>query len=250
MRADNVTVAVPMQLGHLQPWMSGARVKTYRRGQTIIEAGSQHDEWVAISSGAACLLAKAASDTSVAVAALWLGDVIGWNSPLGRLSARYDVNALVDVVTINVPKTQVAAPQGGQFLQHTALLHAATEDRLQSQISKRLAGNGFQRLVSVLAMLAAALAPPAERRRLGTGVPLPVSQACIGQLSGLSRRQTWIYLGQLASAGWVTTSRTKVVLQGLRAWLDLMDEVERKGMSCIDSVAACSATMTGLLCRP
>lgn len=224
--------------------MAEARVKTYRRGQTIIEAGSELGEWVAISSGAACLMAKVAGSTDVAVAALWLGDVIGWNSPLGKLAARYEVNALVDVVTINIPRTELAVPSAAQDSEQTTLLHAATEARLQDQISMRLAGNGFQRLVSVLATLANALAPP--RSLPEPRLSLPVAQSCIGQLSGLSRRQAWIYLGQLAEAGWVTTNRTKVVLEGLAPWLALMAEVEISGLGCIATVELCSATLARL----
>ncbi|HEY4082074.1 MAG TPA: hypothetical protein VGM81_15390 [Burkholderiaceae bacterium] len=230
-----------------QGWMADATIKTYRRGQTIIEAGSELGEWVAISSGAACLMAKVAGSTNIAVAALWLGDVIGWNSPLGKLAARYEVNALVDVVTINIPRTELAVQPAAQERTDTALLHAATETRLQDQISMRLAGNGFQRLVSVLATLATALAPPLEREFMAERkLALPVAQSCIGQLSGLSRRQTWIYLGQLAEAGWVTTNRTKVVLEGLGPWLALMAEVETNGLACIATVELCAQTLERL----
>ncbi|XHS76891.1 Crp/Fnr family transcriptional regulator [Burkholderiaceae bacterium UC74_6] len=227
-------------------WMAEATIRTYRRGQTIIEAGAELGEWVAISSGAACLMAKVAGSTNIAVAALWLGDVIGWNSPLGKLAARYEVNALVDVVTINIPRTELTVQPAGQERADTALLHAATETRLQDQISMRLAGNGFQRLVSVLATLATALAPLEREFMAERNLALPVGQACIGQLSGLSRRQTWIYLGQLAEAGWLTTNRTRVVLQGLSAWLQLMNEVETNGLGCIATVELCSETLSRL----
>ena len=239
----------PTAMDNAEPdpqWMSDARVKTYRRGQTIIEAGSELGEWVAISSGAACLMAKVAGSTDVAVAALWLGDVIGWNSPLGKLAARYEVNALVDVVTINIPRTELAVQPAGQERNDTALLHAATETRLQDQISMRLAGNGFQRLVSVLATLATALAPLEREGMAEHSLALPVGQSCIGQLSGLSRRQTWIYLGQLAEAGWLNTNRTRVVLEGLNAWLQLMAEVETNGLGCIATVELCSDTLSRL----
>jgi CRP-like cAMP-binding protein len=228
------------------PWMASARVKTYRRGQTIIEAGSELKEWVAISSGAACLMSKVGGDESVAVATLWLGDVIGWNSPLGKLASRYDVNALVDVVAIHIPRSQLSGAVESQERGDTALLHAATEARLQDQIAMRLAGNGFQRLVSVLATLASALSSPSAGGQVGTTLALPVAQAWIGQLAGLSRRQTWIYLGQLAEEGWVSTSRTKVVLDGLGAWLALMPQVERDGLACIATLEACSATLAAL----
>lgn len=239
--------AAPSQTDGNDPqWMAEATIKTYRRGQTIIEAGAELGEWVAISSGAACLMSKVAGSTNVAVAALWLGDVIGWNSPLGKLAALYEVNALVDVVTINIPRSELASQRAPQERTDTALLHAATEARLQDQISMRLAGTGFQRLVSVVATLATALAPVDREGRHDPRLSLPVSQACIGQLSGLSRRQTWIYLGQLAEAGWVTTNRTRVVLEGLPQWLRLMDEVERNGLGCIATAELCSDALARL----
>jgi len=240
------TPAPPADEARADHWLAHGQVKTYRRGQRIIEAGTPLGDWVAISRGAAYLVSQVAPGTRVAVAALWLGDVIGWNSPLGKLAARYEVNALVDVVTINIPRTELTVQPAGQERADTALLHAATETRLQDQISMRLAGNGFQRLVSVLATLATALAPVEREFRAERNLSLPVVQSCIGQLSGLSRRQTWIYLGQLAEAGWLTTNRTRVVLQGLDAWLKLMAEVETNGLACIATVELCSDTLSRL----
>jgi len=234
------------------PWLAKGKLKTYRRGQRIIEAGTSQNEWVAISRGAACLVSQVAPGTQVAVAALWLGDVIGGESPLGKLAARYDVTALVDVTTINIPLAQ-AQPDAAPPLPpgtHDEL-YTATARRLQGQISMRLAGNGLQRLVSVMATLATALAPEAgtpggwQANRLS----LPISQASIGQLSGLSRRQTWIYLGQLSGRGWVTTSRAKVTLEALGAWLDLMGEVERSGIECISTLEHCDLTLQRLSAR-
>nr|WP_316644350.1 cyclic nucleotide-binding domain-containing protein [uncultured Roseateles sp.] len=227
-------------------WMSDARVKVFRRGQIIVRAGSTHADWIAISSGAACLVTQVAGSTRVAVAALWLGDVIGWGSPLGKHIAPYDVTALVDVVTINIPWARLHAGQLPQQSADTEHLYAATETRLQEQIFMRLAGTGFQRLISVLATLAAALAPVLEPPRPGQRLALPVAQTFIGQLSGLSRRQTWIYLGQLAEFGWVTTSRTQVTLVGLRSWLALMGAVEGRGLACIASAALCSGVLAAL----
>lgn len=227
-------------------WLSDGQVRTYRRGQKIIEAGSPLPEWIAISGGAAFLAARVAADTRVAVAALWLGDVIGADSPLGKLAARYDVTALVDVTTIHIPLTRVKDRHAPQRDAATGELYAATATRLQDQITMRLAGNGLQRLVSVLATLATALSSTPRAGAAGNSLALPVSQASIGQLSGLSRRQTWIYLGQLAERGWSRTSRTKVTLEGLNAWLSLMVEVEGKGLDCIATVDQCDQTLSML----
>lgn len=232
-------------------WLTQGQLKTYRRGQRIIEAGSAQDEWVAINRGAAYVVSQVAPGTRVAVAALWLGDVIGGESPLGKLAARYDVTALVDVTTIHIPLTPLHAPPAVDPQAHDQL-YTATASRLQGQISMRLAGNGLQRLVSVMATLATALAPEAGTRRADR-LALPISQSCIGQLSGLSRRQTWIYLGQLGRLGWATTSRSKVTLEGLGAWLTLMTEVEAAGIDCIATLAQCDATLqrlTGRALRP
>jgi hypothetical protein len=199
-------------------------------------------------------VSQVAPGTQVAVAALWLGDVIGGESPLGKLAARYDVTALVDVTTINIPLAQAQAqPDAAPPLPpgtHDEL-YTATARRLQGQISMRLAGNGLQRLVSVMATLATALAPEAETPGgwQANRLSLPISQASIGQLSGLSRRQTWIYLGQLSGRGWVTTSRAKVTLEALGAWLDLMGEVERSGIECISTLEHCDLTLQRLSAR-
>ena len=228
------------------PWIADGKVKTYRQGQKIIEAGSRLGDWIAISQGAAFLVSRVAPGTRVAVAALWLGDVIGGDSPLGKLAARYDVTALVDVTTINIPLTQVQAPGEPRRAAETGELYAATASRLQDQISMRLAGNGLQRLVSVLATLATALRADAGDAPQAPRLALPIAQACIGQLSGLSRRQTWIYLGQLSERGWTRTARTQVVLEGLGAWLLLMGEVEQTGIECIATLEECDATLLRL----
>jgi CRP-like cAMP-binding protein len=232
--------------GAADHWLSDGQVRTYRRGQTIISAGSPLAEWIAISGGAAFLAAPVAADTRVAVAALWLGDVIGADSPLGKLAARYDVTALVDVTTLHIPLTRVRDRDASQRSAETGELYAATASRLQDQITMRLAGNGLQRLVSVLATLATALTSTAPAGGATNSLALPVSQACIGQLSGLSRRQTWIYLGQLAERGWSRTARTKVTLDGLNAWLVLMAEVETRGLECIATLDQCDETLSRL----
>jgi len=237
------TPAPPADEARADHWLAHGQVKTYRRGQRIIEAGTPLGDWVAISRGAAYLVSQVAPGTRVAVAALWLGDVIGGESPLGKLAARYDVTALVDVTTINIPLAHVQADDTAQ--PETGQLYSATASRLHGQISMRLAGNGLQRLVSVMATLATALAPDA-RARHADRLALPIAQACIGQLSGLSRRQTWIYLGQLSHHGWVATSRSKVTLEGLTAWLALMQEVETAGIECIATLAQCDATLLRL----
>lgn len=226
-------------------WLKSADVRSYRRGQTIVKTGSELAEWVAISQGAACLVSKVATDTRVAVAALWLGDVIGWGSPLGKLASRYDVTALVDVTTINIPLGRVPPPDPHRP-SDTAQLCAATEARLQDQITMRLAGNGLQRLVSVLATLATALTSDNPEAQQAGSFALPISQACIGDLAGLSRRQAWILLGQLAEQGWLRTSKTKLTLEGLGSWLALMGEVEASGLDCIASAEQCAATLARL----
>ena len=236
------------QDAHDDRWLAGGEIRTYRPGQRIIKAGSALGEWVAISRGAAYLVSQVAPGTRVAVAALWLGDVIGGESPLGKLAARYDVTALVDVTTINIPLEHLQASAGPPLTAQTGELYNATASRIQGQISMRLAGNGLQRLVSVMATLATALAPdPAARR--ADRIALPVAQRWIGQLSGLSRRQTWLYLGQLREHGWVLTSRSKVTLEGLGAWLALMPEVEASGIECIATLAQCHDTLMRLSAR-
>lgn len=222
-----------------EEWLAKGQVKRFKPGQRIIESGAALGHWVAISRGTAYLVSHVAPGTSVAVAALWLGDVIGGESPLGKLAARYDVTALVEVTTINIPLAHVPSSEEQS---HTSQLYTATASRLQNQISMRLAGNGLQRLVSVMATLAAALA--ADKPALVANTfALPVTQSAIGQLSGLSRRQTWIYLGQLSQKGWVETARSTVTLAGIGAWLALMREVENAGIECIETIDQVDATL-------
>jgi len=228
-------------------WLDHAIETRFRRGQPIVRAGGALADWMAIRQGAVSLHIKVAAGTDVGVALLWGGDVIGWCSPLGQDQAGYDVTALSDVVLLSVPAdTLRAAGDGACGGRHdNTRLHAATAQRMQEQLALRLAGSGFQRLVNVLATCAAAFAPAGVGGRV-LHLGLPVSQAFMGQLAGLSRRQTWIYLGQLAQAGWVRTTRTQVVLESPAAWLSLPAHVEREGLACISTADDCSATL-GLL---
>ena len=228
-------------------WLDHAIETRFRRGQPIVRAGGALADWMAIRQGAVSLHIKVAAGTDVGVALLWGGDVIGWCSPLGQDQAGYDVTALSDVVLLSVPAdTLRAAGDGACGGRHdNTRLHAATAQRMQEQLALRLAGSGFQRLVNVLATCAAAFAPAGVGGRV-LHLGLPVSQAFMGQLAGLSRRQTWIYLGQLAERGWSRTSRTKVTLEGLNAWLILMGEVEARGLECIGTVDQCDMTLSQL----
>lgn len=229
------------RLQMLAAWPDPLEIRSHPKGSMIVQVGSEVSDWLAISSGAVSLCSRIA-DTRVAVATLWHGDVIGWGSPLGKLQARFDVRAMVDVTTVRI------AAAGMQAMEKTpteAGFFAATDERLQEQIFMRLAGNGQQRLVSVLATLATALTEGSLRAATGTSTTLglPVAQTCIGELSGLSRRQTWIYLGQLAQAGWVRTGRTKIVLDGLPSWLRLPAEIAAQGLGCIATIEHCSETL-------
>ncbi|WP_457333313.1 Crp/Fnr family transcriptional regulator [Rhizobacter sp. P5_C2] len=229
-------------------WIDEAVEQVFRRGQAIVRAGGELADWMAIRQGAVSLHIRVAAGTEVGVAVLWGGDVIGWGSPLGQDRALYDVTALIDVVAVKVPVATVRAARDAGDRgpgDDIGRLHSATALRMQEQLALRLAGSGFQRLVNVLATFAAAFAPTQGARGLHIG--LPVSQAFMGQLAGLSRRQTWIYLGQLADAGWVRTERAQVMLEAPAAWLQLPAHVEREGLECIATADDCSATL-GLLC--
>jgi len=226
-------------------WIAEAQASRHAKGTLIVHAGSAMEDWIAIESGVVSLCARIAG-TRVAVATLWRGDLLGWNSPLGKDLARFDVRAMSEVKTLRLPAeraTVLFAPQAH------ARFAATTDERLQEQIFLRLAGNGLQRLVSVLATLATALTAgraDTSRAHATTSLALPLGQGCLGELSGLSRRQTWIYLGQLAQAGWARTARTRLLLEGLDAWLALPDEIAAEGLACIATLEQCVATLERL----
>ena len=233
MSPDSVEVPSP------QDWMLKAQVRKYRKGETIVRAGSAIHELIAITSGAAYVAVRVAAQAKAAIAALWFGDVVGAESILGRSVALYDVTALVDVVTIVLP---AAAEGAGSNYLH---LYAATAARLNRQIAMRVAGNGPQRLMTVLATLGSAFTAGGARvHRLQA---LPIGQTCLGELAGLSRRQVWVYLGQLANAGWVRTSRTGVILQDFSCWQALEGAVELRGLECIATIDAAITTLSNLL---
>jgi hypothetical protein len=220
------------------------QTRQYRKGERIIRAGSVMQEWIAISGGTACVKAVAAANAKVAVAVLWFGDIVGWRSPIGHSVAEYDVYALADVET-------VILPGGGWGASHdpveTAHLYTATASRLNRQIAMRLAGNGPQRLVNVLATLGDAF--NAGGRHLHHTQSLPVARTCLGQLAGLSRQQVWIYLTQLAKAGWIEPSHTRVVLQNFSSWRALRGEVERRGPECTSTIDRAIETLSNVAGR-
>lgn len=223
-------------------WIPNALARKYKRGETIIRIGSEVNEWIAISRGVVCLETMLVAKTKVAVASLWFGDVLGCGSPLGRRVAMYDVIALGEVETISIPHSG-EPDQASSDKMH---LYTATASRLNRQVAMRLGGNGPQRLVSVLATLGQAFSQGAARVHRPHALALPVAQSCLGQLAGLSRRQSWIYLGQLAAAGWLQTARTRIILQDLSSWLLLLSEVERRGLSCIETIEHAVETLSTL----
>ena len=222
-----------------------AHTRRFRKGETIIHAGSEVHEWIAISKGAVFLSSAAAADTKVAVATLWSGDIVGRGSPLGASVASYDVRALIDVETIALSS---AGPRAGAP-EDLIDLYTATAARLNRQIAVRLAGNGPQRLVSALATLGSALIHGRVGAHHANALPIPVGQAFVGQLSGLSRRQVWAYIGKFSDAGWIQTSRTSVTLQNLSAWLAIHGEVDARGLRCIATTATAIETLQRLTAR-
>lgn len=232
-------------------WLSVASVHHYRRGQAVIELGSPLPQWLAVREGVLCMSTRSTPDAEVPVALLWFGDVIGWTSPIGKEVARYDVTALSPVSIVSIPRTNVSVSGAAADLckSDAFQLFAATAARIQDQVSLRLSGNGLQRLIGVLATLARATlggATPQTRLSQTGGLPLPMSQSLIGSLAGLARRQTWVYLGQLAEAGWVSTGHAKLILQGAPAWLRLLPELERGGLAGIATIEDCHATLSRL----
>lgn len=222
------------------------RLQTYRRGERIVEAGARLEEWMLIRDGTAWVAARVAPDTRIPVAALWHGDVIGAASPLGKDSAKYDITALVDVTTLHLPPDW--DERVDEALQHRGdRLFEATASRLHHQIAMRLAGNGLQRLGCVLSNLCTAMGGGAVDRDPSGRQDLQVNQSTLGELAGLSRRQTWVYLGQLGERGWVLTSHKKVVLMGRGAWKALVPQVAIEGLAAVQTVDQLDAALSQLL---
>ena len=222
-----------------------AHTRRFRKGETIIHAGSEVHEWIAISKGVVFVSSAAAAGTKVAVATLWSGDIVGRGSPLGASVASYDVQALVDVETIALSGAGPRASAPEDLVD----LYTATAARLNRQIAVRLAGNGPQRLVSALATLGSALFHGRVSTHHAQSLPIPVGQAFVGQLSGLSRRQVWTYIGKFSEAGWIQTSRTSVTLQNVSAWLAIHGEVNARGLRCIATIATAIETLERSMAR-
>lgn len=233
-------------------WLEGATIRHHRKGERIVRAGAALREWIALAAGCVRVDAIVAAEAKVAVATLWSGDVIGRRSPIGSTVALYDVVAQVETTTITlaVPAPHAAAAHDDERHDEMEQLQLASASRLHRQIALRLAGNGMQNLVRVLATLAQALTPAAAGGRdTNERIALPLSQAAVGELSGISRRQAWIYLGQLAEAGWVETSRTRITLLGASAWLELLTTLESRGFDAIASIER-SIAMLGEIAMP
>jgi CRP-like cAMP-binding protein len=224
-------------------WNRDVQTRKYRKGETIIRAGDEVSDWVAIHRGATYVETLVSAHVKVPVATLWAGDVLGYGSPLGRGTSSYEVTALAEVETIAVPIYPPSHLETSEALN----LYAATAARLNRQIATRLAGNGPQRLISVLATLGDAFAQGNARVHQAYAIGIPVAQARLGQLAGLSRRQVWIHLGELANGGWIQTTRTRVILLGLPSWLQLRNEIELRGLACVTTIEDAIETMSGLV---
>lgn len=219
------------------PWLDRATTRVHRRGERLVRAGAALDDWVALASGAVRVDAVTTTGHRLAVAALWAGDVIGRCSPLGSSVALYDAVALTDATTLVIRGTELAREACDRADDaRLERFHIASEARLARQISMRLAGNGLQNLVRVLATLARALTHGSGERLAVDRIELPVSQSLLGEMSGISRRQAWIYLGRLAEAGWLQTARAAIVLVGASAWLRLLPTLESQGLGCVETI--------------
>jgi CRP-like cAMP-binding protein len=225
-------------------WISEGKVQRFRKGDLLVPADTPLDDWLAISHGVVCLSASVSVSESVTVGALWAGDVIGADSPVGQARARYDVRALVDGLVLRIPMGVFETADMRQALRETRDLRAATSERLQRQTWMRLAGNGLQRLMGVLSTLALAIGGA----DVGS-VSLRVTQSMIGELAGLSRRQVWIYLGQLAEHGWCRTDRTRLVLEHVEAWRSLPATVARNGLGDTSTIERCHDALSRIVVR-
>lgn len=226
----------------LEQFASKGVLRRHERGETLDLNAASEADWIMIHAGAVVLSSRIGQETSIPTAVLWRGDVIGALSPVGARVSRYDVSTLVETTLLHVPKALI---DKNDWRDCEALVHD-TADRIQEQIAIRLAGDGLQRLMGVLGVLARALHPRDPFTRSASGLSLPVKQGELAEFAGLSRRQVWIYLGRLAELGWVQTSRTSVTLTGSAAWFRLVPELRSRGLDCIATIEGCDETLARL----
>lgn len=196
---------------------------SYHGDEVIWPKGDVGQPWSYIFSGivCGCLLDQ---DGAYQVICLYgPGAWIGENSVINNEAAALEYVCMSDVRLMHVPiaVAQDAYMHEGDFSRFVGRL-AATRSQLKSELLQLMrTGSTAQRVVCSLALHAETFieaAPQSTRYMNESQLTLPLKQAMLASLCGVSRSAFSTCIKQLADAGWCTVQYSALSLHKTKTW--------------------------------
>ena len=196
---------------------------SYAVDDVIWPKGVVNQPWSYIFTGLVCGCIPIDNNAYQAVCIYGPGAWIGENAILKKDPSELEYVCLTDVRAMHVPfeialETFTQEADYARYIGHLA----ASRSQLKGELLNLMrVGSPAQRVVCSLALHAESLlrnAPPTTRHFSETHLDLPLKQALLASMCGVSRSVFSLYIKQLAEAGWCTLHYANVSLLRPKTW--------------------------------
>lgn len=201
------------------------KMTAFDAGDVIWSKGGQVEAWTYIVSGlvgaSVPLQEGGCIQVNIYGPRTWFGE----EPLLNRYPSSLDYTCLtpVRVVTISSVDTMAAFNDEPEFARYIALLMAWRSRQHSERIVLVKQGSPSLRVVMGLALFAEAMcynsARPPTRGLGGTSMEIPVKQAVVASVCGVSRSVFSEHVQHLASAGFLHANYAKLELRSIESWL-------------------------------
>jgi CRP/FNR family cyclic AMP-dependent transcriptional regulator len=198
-------------------------LKSYDEQEVIWAKGTQVQSWQFIITGLVAATAPTCEERSVPISIYGPGSWFGEQPILNRMPSHLAYVCLGPTQVLCMPMAvlwQLFNTEPG-FARYIAKVATWRAQRKAETLVLMKLGNPCLRVVMGIAQFAEALASHSERpatEGLEGGIAIPVTQAVIAAMCGVSRAVFSEYVQPLASNGWLSISYGRIELLSIATW--------------------------------
>lgn len=198
-------------------------IRGYDAQHAIWARGAEVQSWQFIISGLVAATTPTQEERSVPITIYGADSWFGEKPILNRMPARFEYVCLSETQVLVMPVTvfQRLFDTEPGFSRYLAKLTTWRAQRSAEMLTLMKLGNPPLRVVMGIAQFAEALASRSERPPtvgLDGGIAIPVSQAVVAQLCGVSRAGFSEHVQPLALDGWLSISYGRIELLSISTW--------------------------------
>lgn len=222
---------------------ASVKVRSFEAGDVIWAKGSEVQAWQYIVDGLVAAAIPTTNSQSTPISIYGKGSWFGEQPIINRKPSYAEYVCLVETEVLVLPATQfdrLFVEEAG-FARHVAKLMAWRVQKTSETLMLMKLGNPCLRTVMGLALFAEALAYRSDRPPtvpFEVGVEIPIPQTTLASLCGVSRTLFSEYVQQLAAAGWLKISYSKLEILSISAWLAFAHRQRERNFSNLNPSAA------------